>query len=124
MRLRFALTHSVLGTVYISEPDGWADAVMKLERHPEFHSLIEYFEGSFIFYGTAAEFISQVESDYGFDAELQIDITYSRDDVTFESVFSGQLDISESVAMPDGKIQVPIIRNDFWAKFINRLDTP
>lgn len=124
MRLRFALTHSVLGTVYISEPDGWADAVLKLERHPEFHSLIEYFEGSFIFYGTATEFITQVESEYGFDAELQINITYSRDDVTFESVFSGQLDISESVAMPDGKIQVPIIRNDFWAKFINRLDTP
>jgi hypothetical protein len=26
--------------------------------------------------------------------------------------------------MPDGKLQAPIIRNDFWAKFINRLDTP
>lgn len=124
MRIRFTLTHSVLGTVEIQEPDGWADCVLKLERDKDFHSLIEYFEGSFIFYGTAYEFINDVDNEYGFDAELQIDIDITFDEVVFESVFSGQLDLSESVKMVNRKIQVPIIRNDFWSKFINRLDTP
>lgn len=124
MRIRFTLTHSVLGTVEIQEPDGWADCVLKLERDKDFHSLIEYFEGSFIFYGTAYEFITDVDNEYGFDAELQIDIDITFDEVVFESVFSGQLDLSESVKMVNRKIQVPIIRNDFWSKFINRLDTP
>lgn len=124
MRFRFTLTHSVVGSLEIQEPDGWRDAVLKLERHNDFHSLIEYFEGSFVFYGSSTEFVDAVELSYGYDALIDISIEYTQDDVIFDNVFQGQLDLSQSVRMPDNKVQIPIVRNDFWAKFINRLETP
>lgn len=124
MRFRFTLTHAIVGSLEIQEPDGWFDAVLKLERHNDFHSLIEYFEGSFIFYGDSTEFVDSVELSYGYDAQIDISIEYTQDNVIFDNVFQGQLDLSQSVRMPDNKIQIPIIRNDFWARFINRLETP
>lgn len=126
---RFTLSHEVLGEQVISEPQGWVDTVLKLERHEDFHSLVEYFEGEFTFYGNngrqngGAEFIRQVERQYGFDTTLGILVEISTDGYTYENVFTGQLDLSQIEELPDNKIQVPIIRDDFWSKFINRLDT-
>lgn len=120
----------------ISEPDGWAGAKIKLERDPEFFSLIEYYEGAangaFIFYGSneaegidgGIDFIRSAEQDFGFDVNLTILIEYSDDDVTYSTLFSGQLDLSEKNEMTGNKMQVPVIRNDSWAKFINRYETP
>lgn len=130
MVFRFTLSHTVLGSLVISEPDGWKDVKLKLERHEEYHSLIEYFDGDFVFYGDngsengGIDFIREVEIIYGPDAELVITIEIAPDDINYETVFIGQLDLWNIEEMPDNKAQVPIIRNDFWAKFINRLDTP
>lgn len=130
MRFRFTLSHDILGSLEISEPDGWKDAVLKLERDKNFHSLIEYFDGSFIFYGNNGEvnggidFIRQVESEYGFDADLNILIEITVDGYTYDTVFTGLLKLEAIQETVDNKIQVPIIRNDFWSKFINRFDTP
>lgn len=130
MIFRFTLSHGVLGSLVISEPDGWKDCTLKLERHEEFHSLIEYFEGDFVFYGDngsengGIDFIREVERTYGADAELAITIEIAPDNFTYQTVFIGQLDLWNIEEMPDNKAQVPIIRNDFWAKFINRFDTP
>lgn len=129
---KFSLSHAILGSREISEPDGWRDAELKLERHPEFHSLVEYFDGKFIFYGEnnvdngGADFIKQVENTYGYNAELQILIQADFDgDGTYETqLFNGQLDLTELKEVTDNKIQAPIIRNDLWAKFIARLETP
>jgi hypothetical protein len=128
---RFTLSHDVLGSQVISEPQNWQEAKLKLERHEDYYSLIEYFEGSFIFYGSngqddgGLEFIKSIESSYGVDAEINIVIEISFDDgETFETVFTGLLDLSDIQESKNNKAEIPIIRNDFWAKFINRRDTP
>lgn len=128
---RFTLTHAILGSLEISGPIGWKDAKLKFERHEDYHSLIEYFEGSFIFYGNngvengGLDFIKTVELAYGVDAQIDILIEISFDDgYTFETVFIGQLDISDIQETKNNKAEIPIIRNDFWANFINRRETP
>lgn len=128
---RFTLHHAETGSLEITEPDGWMDAKLKLERHEDFHSLVEYFEGAFIFYGTngvdngGIDFIRYVEQNYGVDATIEIDIEVSFDSaVTYDFIFSGQLDLSAINELKDNRAQIPIIRNDFWAKFIARKGTP
>lgn len=127
---RFTLSHTALGSIQISEPANWIDSKLKLERHEEFHSLIEYFEGSFIFYGEdnihngGSDFIRQVENLYGLDADLIITIDATFDDVNYENLFTGQLDLTGLQEVKDNKIEVPIIRNNLWSKFIARKDTP
>lgn len=130
MLFRFTLIHDILGAKVINEPDGWKDCKLKLERDKNFKSLIEYFDGSFIFYGASngvdggIDFIKECEQTYGFDTLIRITIELSVDGYTYEDLFEGQLNLAGSVEMPDNKIQIPIIRDDFWSKFINRLDTP
>lgn len=127
---RFTLRHAETGSLEITEPQGWADCKLKLERHEEFHSLIEYFEGAFIFYGTngvdngGIEFIRYIEKNYGPDATIEIDIEVSFDSArTFEYIFIGQLDLTTINELKDNRAQIAIIRSDFWAKFISRKDT-
>lgn len=128
MRFRFVLTHDIEGELEISEPDAWKECVLKLERHEEFHSLIEYFDGSFIFYGNngivngGIDFIKLVELNHGPDATLLIDIDLTFDDIVFIPVFNGQFKLTDLEEMPDNKMRLPIIRDDFWATFISRLD--
>jgi hypothetical protein len=131
---RFTLSHEVLGDKVISEPDGWKGAKIILERHPEFMSLVEYYEGAanggFIFYGNdgrvdgGIDYIKEIEQTYGFDARIDITIEYSPDGFIYETLFEGQLDLSAKNELKDNRMQVPVIRDDFWAKFINRMDTP
>lgn len=129
---KFTLTHAVLGTQIISEPDGWKDARLRLDRDLNFHSLVEYFESTFIFYGEnnidngGADFIRQVDNRFGFNAEIQILVEADIDgDGTYEeTVFDGRLSLIAKEELKDNKIKVPIIRADFWSKFIARLDTP
>lgn len=126
----FQLDNDILGPQIINECDGWSDAKLKLERDKNFKSLIEYFDGSFIFYGNngvvngGIDYINEVELTQGLDAEIRIYITVSFDGYTFEPLFTGQLNLALSQRFVDNKIQIPIVRDDFWAKFINRLDTP
>lgn len=131
---RFTLSHEVLGDKVISEPDGWKGAKIIFERHPEFMSLVEYYEGSanggFIFYGSdgrvdgGIDFIKEIEQTYGFDARIDITVEYTPDDILYQTLFEGQLDLSAKNELKDNRMQVPIIRDDFWAKFINRMETP
>lgn len=135
MTFRFTLSHTdqdtdITDSLVIDPPDGWEDSVLKLERDENFHSLVEHFEGEFTFYGTdndvngGIDFIKEKERDFGPDATIKILIEIAPDDETFETVFEGQLDLASKEEMWDNTIQVGIIRDDFWAKFINRLETP
>lgn len=131
MRFRFTLTHPESGqTLEISEPDGWKDAVMKLDRHEEFHGLIEYFEGSFIFYGNngvdngGITIIKSIIQNYGIDTTIVIVIDFTYDEITFLEIFTGQLSLVDKEEMPNNKMRVPVIPDDRWAKFIARIDTP
>ncbi len=128
-QFRFTFFHDVLspsGTV-VAQPVGWKDCILKLERDPSWFSLIEYFDGSFIWYGSARDFIINAESIYGVDVRIRllIELTF---DGTYETVFDGQLDISQIEEQAKGprfyKSTIPIIRDDMWATFMNRKDTP
>lgn len=114
----------------INEPDGWKDAVLRLQRDKDFRSLIEFFEGSFIFYGDngvvngGIHFIKSLEEEFGPDVTIEILIELTVDDIEFETVFTGQLDLSLAEEMMDNKMRIPIIRDNLWAKFNNRRETP
>jgi hypothetical protein len=114
----------------ISEPDGWKDAKLILERHPDFHSLVEYFESDFIFYGSngvvdgGINYIRAIEQRYGYNAKLKALSEVTFDGVTYDLVFAGLIQLSSKQGQPNNKIKLPIIRDDIWSKFINRLDTP
>lgn len=130
-QFRFTLAHEQYGTLEISEPGGWMDATLKLERHPEYHTLVEYFEGAFVFYGNdgidngGIDFIRAVEASHGVDAVISITIDVSFDDGdSYELIFSGQLQLEGIQELKNNKAEIPIIRNDLWANFIARRDTP
>lgn len=130
MRFRFLISHEIEGSVEVNQPDGWKEAVLKLERHEEFHSLVEFFEGSFILYGDngivngGIEFVKLIERTHGPDTTIIVDIDLTYDEITFSNVFNGQYKIVDLEEMPDNKMRIPIVRDDFWAKFISRIDTP
>lgn len=129
MRFRFTLQYEE-EQVEINEPDGFADCVLKLARDKDFHSLIEFFDGSFIFYGDNGVInggihnIKEWEQRGGPDATILVFIDFTLDDTNYFQLFSGQLDLSLAEEIPDNKMRIPIIRDDFWAKFYNRKDTP
>jgi hypothetical protein len=118
----------------ISEPDGWKGGKLKLERDDQFFSLIERYEGSaggaFIFYGDngeengGIEFIRNIEESFGFDANIEFLAEFAPDDVDYQEIFDGLLELSGKNEMKDNKMQVPVIRDDFWSKFMSRMDTP
>lgn len=131
MIFRFTLIHRETNTrLRISEVDGWKQAVMKLARDKEFYSLIEFFDGSFIFYGDngvvngGIHFIENLEETYGPDVEIDLLIELAPDNFTYEDVFLGQLDLSLGERLEDNKYRIPIIRDNFWAKFNSRWQTP
>lgn len=129
MEYRFTLSHDSFPDKVISEPQGFDKAQLKLLRHEEFHSLIEYYEGEFIFYGSdqfndgGIDYIREVEQTYGHDTDLRITIEIAPDGYTFQTLFVGLLKLADLEELPDNKMQVPVIRDDFWSKFINRQET-
>ena len=114
--------------IQIRQPAGWKDIQLVLERHPKFYSLIEYFEGTFLWYGQAIELFHQIETESGPDATvtLVVSVSFQRD--VWEDLFNGLIDLSELEELTKQtvpyKIKAPIIRNDTWAKLINRMSTP
>lgn len=138
----FTLIHPVLGTLRINEPGGWPTTKMRLQRHTQFKSVVEFFgegtdddaedsnAGDFTFYGDngvingGIEFILEAIRLYGPDTDMNIFIRLSPDGYTFFNAFSGQLALWAKKHLPNNKIQIPIIRNNFWTKFTNRLDQP
>lgn len=115
----------------IDEPGGLIDRCkLKLERHEEFHSIIESFEGDLIFYGSngeidgGADFIREKEQLLGPDGKIKILIEIAPDDVNYETLFKGVLGLDGKTENPDHTINCPIIREDLWSKFIARMEVP
>lgn len=122
---RFTFFHDTVspsGTV-VNQPLGWRDIVLSLTRDPAYHSLIEYFKGGFVWYGSARTFIMDCEDADGPEVKIRclIEIRYA---ATWSTIFDGLIDVSQkeelSMANRFYKYAAPIIRNDFWATFMNR----
>lgn len=142
MIYEFTLSHPILGDLIISQPGGWLTSKLRLQRHTQFKSLVEFFgegadddtedsnAGDFTFYGDngvingGIDFIREAIRLYGADTDLNVVIRLSFNGYTFTNVFSGQLALWAAHFLPDNKVQIPIIRNNFWTKFTNRLDQP
>lgn len=128
---RFTLNNTIAGSLRISEPGGWDEAVMKMERNLEFHSLVEFYDQPLTFYGQSSEgnggldYIREIERSQGPDAQITILIEISHDEGdTYTTVFNGLIDITSCKEVDFYKAEYGIIRNDFWQKFINRKSIP
>lgn len=130
MKPRFRFT---LGGTSISDPKGWNDVVLNLERDLGFHSLVENIDTPFEFYGRTASKdggyarIKQAR-DNGPDSQVTLIAQVSWDrGVTYDTFFNGQLDLT---TLKDVEIrgkrtfQCTILRDDLWSKFINRKSIP
>lgn len=133
MLFRFTLDNTIEGSHVITDPDGWNEIKLKLERHKEFHSLVEVVELPLIFYKTSDlvdggyDYIRNVEQTQGVDAivEILIEVSTNQGD-TYETFFEGLLELETIKDISDAsfyKMECNIIRNDFWSKFINRRDS-
>ncbi len=105
---RFTLRHSTLGELEVGPPDGWDKAVLRFERDKKFHSLVKYFNGTFIWYRTTGgvdggyNFIKSADA-IGIDEFLEVLIDYSRDSFTYKNIFTGQIDLENLRELPSGK---------------------
>ena len=126
---RFTLDNDIEGPLQISEPGGWDDAKIKLERNEKYHSLVEHYEQPLTFYGEdgqhngGLEYINNIEETQGVDADIRLTIEVDFGD-GYETLFTGLLDLSQLKEIDGYKADIPIIREDAWTKFINRSGTP
>jgi len=126
---RFTLIHDS-GTQEISEPEGWKDIKITLERDKDYFGVFELFETPMVFYGRnqrfdgGYDFLEDINTTYGPDAQVHIyiEIKPNTGDL-FEPFFTGLLDNSARKKMDSRKIQIPVIQNDFIAKFKSRSGT-
>lgn len=129
LRYRFTLSHSS-GSQVISEPDGWRDIRLILDRDPDYHSLIEFFEAPLIFYGNngthdgGMAFVLNVIRNYGLNENVEILVEVSEDDSPYVLLFDGLLNLESYRIIDERKLQCGILRNDLWSKFKNREETP
>lgn len=128
-RFQFKIYNDTLypAGIIVNTPIGWEEALIGPERDKDFHSLIEVFDGSFVWFGTGRDVILNLESTLGPDAiaRLEISISYGG---PFTLLTTQLLDISQLRDLGFHNLQykcdVPIIRDDFWTTFINRFSTP
>lgn len=127
---RFTLFHNSLPAegLVVENPIGWDTAVISLERSKDYHSLVEYFKGNFMWYGLGMSTLKQIEADFGVNASVRLEIDLSYKAGIFVNLFIGRIKLQqlEEIIIADRenyKMTVPIIRDDFWSKFLNRKDS-
>lgn len=130
LQFRFTLSNPIVGTQVISEPIGWQNIEITLERHPEYHSLIETIDVPLELYGSDGvkdggyDFFKACIT-YGVDQEIGIRIEIKEGDSAYEDLFVGQLQTHLYKDFPYlKKLQVPVVRNNLWSKFLSRKDFP
>lgn len=126
---RFTLSNDIEGSLVISEPGGWDEALLKLERNQKYHSLVEFYEQPLTFYGSDSihngglDYIRNIEQTQGVDADIEIliEIDFGSG---YETLFTGLLDLSQLKEIDAYKADIPVVKDNKWTKFINRTSTP
>lgn len=130
--LRVTIFHSSLdpGGLVVENPDGWDSLVTSFTRHKEFHSLIKEFKGNFSWFGLCLTTLKKIESDFGPNTIVTVmfDLTYDYGS-SYNNLFEGKFKLFqlEEIIVADRenyRLNVPIIRDDFWTNFIGFLDSP
>lgn len=128
---RFTLNNSVEGQLVINEPDGWAEAKLKLERDKEYHSIVEFYEQPLTFYGSpharydgGYEYVLNILETQGPDADVNFLVEISDDaGDTYETLFTGLIDLSTWTETDFYIASCGIVRDDFWSRFYNQRET-
>jgi hypothetical protein len=131
MALQYRFTLNYGDTSYpISEPDKWQDIKIVLDRDKQYHSLIELFEVPLIFYRSndahdgGMDFLLNIIQTIGLNETVTLLIQVSEDGIEFDDLCNVRLNL-ESYKVIDGrKLEIALLRDDAWAKFMNRVDTP
>lgn len=130
MKTRCTISHATLGEKLIDGPDSIDGLVLSLIRHEDYHSLFENFEGEFWFFGSngvidgGLDFILEAERLDGPDVTINITFMIAPNDYVFITVFEGTLAVDGIQKGQDNRALIPVVRNDFSAKFKNRVDQP
>jgi hypothetical protein len=130
-RFRFTLIHlDTSNHKVISEPEGWNNINLILERDKEFHGVFELFEVALRFYGNNGEFdggldfLNDINDTWGVNAQIHLLTEISEDGVNYEDLIVNLLDIQSRKEIDFRKVEYVLLRDDFWAKFKNRYETP
>lgn len=133
MKFRFTLYNTIAGSQIINEPDGWKGIKIKLQRHEEYHSLIQMIDTDFFYYNAnnlvdgGRQFIYNVEQTQGINAIISLRIEVSEDSTNYDDVFTGNLDLSTIKDVSKGDkfylFKCSLIPSDLWATFLNRKGT-
>jgi hypothetical protein len=130
-KLRTIFYHSSLpgGQKTVKNPAGWKKLLLSLERSETYHTLIESFKSSSLWYGNARETLLSIKASDGANAEIRVTMEGKFSELgSFEIIFDGLIKLAQMEEIFEGirsnKINAPIIRNGFWSKFHNRYDRP
>jgi hypothetical protein len=126
---RFTLIHSSK-TQIISEPIGWDEIKVILDRDAEYFGLVELFEVSLTFYGDngthdgGLNFIDTILRNYGINETITMRIQVSEDGVEFDLLCEYILNLESYKRIDNRKATCGLLRDGAWSRFVNREDTP
>lgn len=133
MTFRFTLNNIIAGSHQISEPDGWKNIAIKLDRSPEFHSLVELIDTAFFFYNLGGgkdggrQYLYNIERTQGINAIVTLKVEVTEDDNNYDLVYQANLDLSTitDISKSDKfyRFSCTLKPIDLWAMFMNRKGT-
>lgn len=105
--------------------------MLNLDRHEEYHSLVENVDIPLEFYGRTSDkdggyqYLKEVREN-GVDERVTLLVQITHDNgTTYDTLFDGQLDLTSLKEIEsEKKMQCAIVRDDLWARFINRKSIP
>lgn len=108
----------------VEHPLGWDKLKLTLERHQEYHGIIEYIDTDLIWIGDAAELIINAIQTSGPDALLNLQVFWNYNNTNI-LLYTGQLDLKLVEIIHFGnplKVKCPVIQESTWSRFINNKD--
>lgn len=126
---RFTLIHGSKSKV-ISEPIGWKEIKVILDRDAEYFNLVELFEVSLTFYGDNGEhdggfnFIESVLREYGINETISLRIQVSDSGIGYDLLCEYILNLESYKKLDDRQSTCGLLRDTSWSRFTNREDTP
>ncbi len=132
MRWRFELIHAVSGTKAMSEPEGFVQGVIGLIRHPELGSLVKEFRSGLRAYGSNGtedglrDWIKNVESIFGPDTIVTLNIYRAADNFVFNIWYTGEIGIQTVVEglEIDHYLEFTPVQTSLWRAAMARFETP
>ena len=131
MKFQVTLTDPGANVFVTAEFAGMTDSYMSLERHKDFHTVQEFYNGTLQSFGKnvlrdgGRDFLKNVKNVYGADAiitvEIDVDFKFTG---TFELLYSGVVAVGLFIETleNDHLLQLTISNSLFWQKFLKRLD--